>query len=347
MEHFAMHKLSKIHNSLLSKISDRLCCDNSNSVTYFYHSDHLGSASWITNKSGNPVQHLQYMPYGEPLVNERTSSYEERFTFTGKERDSETGFSYFGARYYDSDILTAWLSVDPMADKYPSLSPYAYCAWNPVRLVDPDGEEMTKFEDENGKLLYETKDGSNAVFRLTERGKSGSAYFKLDRFEDSQGGHDVVNFNTLIDYSQEYTRNTYTNEDNGTTYCNFAARFIAKSFVNAAKDCDFDVPDISFLNNKASKIYSEIPNEYLINGGDATATTKAKATIKGQHLSLVFASSPSHILSFTTDGNYSNIGGSTGNHVQKYHWLKDIQGIKYFSLDVILYKSKPIIKSDE
>ena len=268
-------------------------------------------------------------------------------TSTGKERDSETGFSYFGARFYDSDLMTGWLSVDPMADKYPSLSPYAYCAWNPIKLVDPDGRELTKFEDENGKLLYETKDGSNAVFRLTEGGKSGTAYFKLDRFENLQEGRDVINFNTLIDYSQEYTRNTYTNEDNGTTYCNFAARFIAKSFVNAAKDCDFDVPDISFLNNKASEIYSNIPNEYLINGGDVEATTKAKANIKGQHLSLVFASSPSHILSFTTEGNYSNIGGSTGNRVQEYHWLKNQQGIKYFSLDVMLYKSKPIIKSDE
>ena len=59
--------------------------------------------------------------------------------FTGKERDSETGFSYFGARYYDSDLMTGWLSVDPMADKYPSLSPYAYCGWNPIKLVDPDG----------------------------------------------------------------------------------------------------------------------------------------------------------------------------------------------------------------
>ena len=58
---------------------------------------------------------------------------------TGKERDSETGFSYFGARYYDSDLMTGWLSVDPMADKYPSLSPYAYCACNPIKLVDPDG----------------------------------------------------------------------------------------------------------------------------------------------------------------------------------------------------------------
>ena len=61
-------------------------------------------------------------------------------SFIWKERASKTGFSYFGARYYDSDILTGWLSVDPMSDKYPGLSPYAYCAWNPVKLVDPDGE---------------------------------------------------------------------------------------------------------------------------------------------------------------------------------------------------------------
>ncbi len=71
--------------------------------------------------------------------------------FTGKERDSETGFSYFGARYYDSDILTGWLSVDPMADKYPSLSPYAYCAWNPIKLVDPDGKEGIVVSGSPGK----------------------------------------------------------------------------------------------------------------------------------------------------------------------------------------------------
>ena len=52
---------------------------------------------------------------------------------------AETGLSYFGARYYDSDLMTGWLSVDPLADKYPGLSPYNYCAWNPIKLVDPDG----------------------------------------------------------------------------------------------------------------------------------------------------------------------------------------------------------------
>ncbi len=68
------------------------------------------------------------------------------FFFTGKERDRETGFSYFGARYYDCDLSGLFLSVDPMSDKYPYLSPYAYCAWNPVKLVDPNGKtwETTK-----------------------------------------------------------------------------------------------------------------------------------------------------------------------------------------------------------
>ena len=64
-----------------------------------------------------------------------------RFAFSAKERDAETGLSYFGARYYSSD-LSIWLAVDPMSDKYPSLSPYVYCADNLVRCVDPNGEEI-------------------------------------------------------------------------------------------------------------------------------------------------------------------------------------------------------------
>ena len=109
---------------------------------YFYHSDHLGSASWITDFEGMAVQHLQYLPYGEPFVDQRISGYSERFRFTGKERDEETGYGYFGARYMDHELMTMWLSVDPMADKYPSISPYAYCAWNPIKLVDPNGMEI-------------------------------------------------------------------------------------------------------------------------------------------------------------------------------------------------------------
>ena len=79
------------------------------------------------------------------LRNGDTQSRSDDFpirSFTGKERDEETGYGYFGARYMDHDLMTLWISVDPMADKYPSISPYAYCAWNPVKLVDPKGREV-------------------------------------------------------------------------------------------------------------------------------------------------------------------------------------------------------------
>ena len=84
-------------------------------------------------------------------------------SFTGKERDEETGYSYFGARYYDADLLKGWMSVDPMADKYPSISPYAYCTWNPVKLVDPDGSYAWRPEIlDNGKVNYVAEQGDDA-----------------------------------------------------------------------------------------------------------------------------------------------------------------------------------------
>ena len=75
-------------------------------------------------------------------------------SFTGKEKDSETGYYAFGARYYDCDLSGIFLSVDPMSDKYPSISPYAYCAWNPVKLVDPDGESPIPTAIKLAKRIY-------------------------------------------------------------------------------------------------------------------------------------------------------------------------------------------------
>ena len=73
------------------------------------------------------------------------------FVFTGKEKDEETGYGYFGARYMDYELMTGWLSVDPMSDKYPSISPYAYCNWNPIKFVDPKGKDVYVTGDEDSK----------------------------------------------------------------------------------------------------------------------------------------------------------------------------------------------------
>jgi RHS repeat-associated protein len=83
------------------------------------------------------------MPFGETRVDQRTtgSNWSTRYSFSAKEMDEESKYHYFGARYYDSD-LSIFLSVDPMASKYPSLTPYAYVANNPIKLIDPNGEEI-------------------------------------------------------------------------------------------------------------------------------------------------------------------------------------------------------------
>ena len=64
------------------------------------------------------------------------------YFFTGKERDAETGYDYFGARYY-MPLLYHWTKVDPLVDDYLHISPYAYCNWNPIKFVDPDGRDVT------------------------------------------------------------------------------------------------------------------------------------------------------------------------------------------------------------
>jgi len=79
-----------------------------------------------------------------------------------EQRDEETGYGYFGARYMDHELMTMWLSVDPMMDKYPSISPYAYCMWNPIVIVDPDGMDSV-YITKQGKVAHR-KSGGHSTF---------------------------------------------------------------------------------------------------------------------------------------------------------------------------------------
>ncbi len=101
--------------------------------------------------------------------------------YSAKEKDEETQYSYFGARYYHSDI-SVWLSVDPLADKYPSLSPFMYCAGNPVILVDPDGRNFEEWE------VLLRKDGTIKVNWLSDKGGDNLQIVNFSK-ENSQGDH--------------------------------------------------------------------------------------------------------------------------------------------------------------
>ena len=149
-------------------------------LRYFYHPDHASASLsnhasaglsnlWITDNTGRPIQHLHYLPFGEDWVDQRTTSWNAPYTFSGKEKDIETGYGYFGARYYDSG-LSIWLSVDPMSDKYPNMSPYNYCANNPVILVDPDGRKIIPVDKESQKYMkkyFKEIFGTDNMFRFS------------------------------------------------------------------------------------------------------------------------------------------------------------------------------------
>ena len=117
---------------------------------FYFHTDHLGSTSYLTDTAGNVSQFVCYTPYGEAIVDEHLTTYENPFKFSGKELDDITGLYDHGARNRNP-ITAVWYGIDELFEKYPENGPYGYCGGNPVRYFDPDG-----------RLL---KDSTGIVFR--------------------------------------------------------------------------------------------------------------------------------------------------------------------------------------
>lgn len=118
---------------------------------FYFHADHLGSSSYVTDESANLTEHLEYFAFGETWVNEHPAQPTPvPYQFGGKEIDEETGLYYHGARYYNPKT-DQWQSPDPALDSYLDGSPnggvfqpfnlasYTYGNNNPVRLTDPTG----------------------------------------------------------------------------------------------------------------------------------------------------------------------------------------------------------------
>jgi RHS repeat-associated protein len=113
---------------------------------YYYHtSDQVNSVRMVTDDAGAVVYSAAYAPYGQ-IQHTWVNTYQPKFQFSGKERESETGLDYFGARYYANGQYR-FISVDPIISKEGAVSNpqlwnlYAYCRNNPVTFLDPDGRD--------------------------------------------------------------------------------------------------------------------------------------------------------------------------------------------------------------
>jgi len=143
---------------------------------YYYHADHLGSSSVVTDKDGEFYEQIEYFPYGETWVHNKATSDDSAqstpYKFTGKELDPETGLYYYGYRYFDPK-LSRWTSADPpmsTGEYFPvppindsaknqnanlpgmggvfssvNMDVYHFAGQNPVKYVDPDGREDVIF----------------------------------------------------------------------------------------------------------------------------------------------------------------------------------------------------------
>lgn len=178
---------------------------------YFFHPDHLGSASYITGTDGTARQHLEYMAFGETFVEEQNAADPLDYLFNGKELDRVTGLYYYGARYYDP-VVSMWASVDPMAEKYAGWSPYNYTSLNPVNLIDPDGRDQ-KDPSEGWADAGRSEDGNNYQARFGKNYQDANQQGKVLSVEGSTGTAGTYASGTMFSGTMEHDNGAYKIEE--------------------------------------------------------------------------------------------------------------------------------------
>ncbi|WP_245725300.1 RHS repeat-associated core domain-containing protein [Paenimyroides marinum] len=145
---------------------------------WWYHTDHLGSSTYLTDNFGRPSHYYETLPFGEMMVEHNqskyykspypttnTGSYDNKYKFNGKELDDATGMYYYGSRYYDPRI-SIFISVDPLAEKFTGWTPYHYVHNNPVNMIDPTGMEADHIiVNENNEIVGGEMDGDLNIYR--------------------------------------------------------------------------------------------------------------------------------------------------------------------------------------
>ena len=116
-------------------------------IMFWYHPDYLGNVDLVTERDGKVYEFFTYNPWGEEMhqYNANTFGFSSPYRFNSKEKDAESGLSYYGARYYNSKV-SVWMSVDPLTSQ--TLEQYQYTGNNPIAFIDPDGKEWEDESDE-------------------------------------------------------------------------------------------------------------------------------------------------------------------------------------------------------
>ena len=123
---------------------------------YFYIKDYQGNIRVVLNQSNQPIELNSYYPYGALMAATATEG-NQPYKYCAKELDRENGLDLYDsqARWYAPQIGRT-STLDPMAEKYPHLSPYLWCAANPITLTDPTGKELKPKGEEELQVIKNT-----------------------------------------------------------------------------------------------------------------------------------------------------------------------------------------------
>ncbi len=190
----------------------------------------------------------------------------ESYTFSAKEKDSETGFSYFGSRYYSSD-LSIWLSVDPMSEKYPHQSSYVYCGNNPIMVVDPNGEDEWEI-DEQGTLTWKKSNTEIDILHATKTGQSKD--FPVGTIKDMTDDKGTCKYNKQ-DITVEFQYLDINDDELATRFFEFVSENteIEWSLTQTGESDNRIAHDVQYLSATGEKM-----NLDLINGAGNILLTR-------------------------------------------------------------------------
>ena len=157
------------------EITGRINCGNG--TRNYYLKDHLGSVRVVIDDGRTVVSANDYDMWGYYLENRTYESFNTKNKFTGKERDNESTYDYFGARYYDARV-GRWGQVEPLLDKYISFSSYQYGLLNPMRLIDANGKDVYIFGPDAINTVKAINESTNSNFFVSIDPSTGKLEFE-------------------------------------------------------------------------------------------------------------------------------------------------------------------------
>ena len=131
---------------------------------HFFLRDHLGNVRVVADANGNLEERNDYYPFGG-LMGKGLNGDFQSYKYNGKELERQIGLDIYdyGARRYDAAICR-FTTMDPLAEKYYSTSPYAYCVNNPVKFIDPDGKIVVVLDENAKRNIMNTLSAAEAKY---------------------------------------------------------------------------------------------------------------------------------------------------------------------------------------